>query len=457
MAFTSSKMAGLIPRHRIDVINHHFELHKDLTDVSIDARERAAQQGVELIETLKLALEQAPDTVDRAPWEELAKKAIDQFHKKKAIIGIVGGTGVGKTSFINALLDEETLLPTNCMRACTATITEICYNEGTTKYRAVIEFLSRADWQDELMRGFEMLFDHNGRIVKDATNEDSEAGIFYAKIRAIYSDLTRDGLGESTIDSLLSHADVKVLDRTEDIQEDSASRFADKLQRIVDSKDRSTRVSNKDVAYWPIIKRVRLYVRAKVLATGVTLVDLPGIQDSTPARAKVAEDYMKSCSGLIVTAPIHGAKDDRVAKNLLGPTFRRQLMMDGGYSTMTFACTKIDEINIREMVNTVDAIKREVEYLTVSINSKRQERESVEIQLQGVTPKLAEAEKKLFETNAKCDIYEDLAGESRHMFTTTSASNRNGKRKLTEAAGDVGDDGDGRAQRKRLQTGRLQG
>lgn len=430
MAVTTARVPGLVPRHKADVINHHFELLVSLADLSVEARERAAREGVRLIHQLKPTLQRAPEAVETGPWLEQCQKALAQSERKKSIIGIVGSTGAGKTSFINALLDEETLLPTNCMRACTATITEISFNKGSHKYRFVIEFLSRTDWQDELEKGFQVLLDSNGKIVKDATNEDSEAGAFYSKIRAVYSDLTRDAIERSTIRGLLEHPDVKVLDRTEDFEGDDPIKFADNLQRIIDSKDRTSRGPGKDLAYWPIIKRVNLYVKAKALMTGVTLVDLPGVQDSTPARAKIAQNYLKTCTGLIVTAPVHRAKDDRVAKDLLGPDFRRQVMMDGGYSTMTFACTKIDEINIREMSNTVGVIKTEIERLSHSIELKREEYEEIQFDLQAKQPQLAEAETALVQSNTKCDVYEDLARQSRGVLPSPEAQAK--KRKFTE-------------------------
>ncbi len=42
---------------------------------------------------------------------------------------------------------------------------------------------------------------------------------------------------------------------------------------------------------------------------------------------------MKECTGLWIVAPINRAVDDKAAKSLLGESFKRQLKMDGGFST----------------------------------------------------------------------------------------------------------------------------
>jgi len=53
---------------------------------------------------------------------ELAKiKKRDKL--PKVMVGIEGSTAAGKSSLINALVDEENLLTANCMRASTAVAT----------------------------------------------------------------------------------------------------------------------------------------------------------------------------------------------------------------------------------------------------------------------------------------------------------------------------------------------
>lgn len=107
------------------------------------------------------------------------------------IIGVVGNTGAGKSSIINiinAMLDEERLVPTNwyvscsveelkclqisSMRACTAVVTEMSWNsidDPNKKYRAEIEFIQESDWEKDLELSLNELIDVSGNVRKELT------------------------------------------------------------------------------------------------------------------------------------------------------------------------------------------------------------------------------------------------------------------------------------------------
>ena len=273
-------------------------------------------------------------------------------------MGVVGATGAGKSSVINAMLDEERLVPTNCMRACTAVVTEISYNyDNSIPYRAEIEFISREDWLKMLTVLFQDLLDGSGQVSRECTNEDSECGIAYAQVKAVYPKLTKEEIENVPIEHLMAHDNVKCLGTTRNVEAHEASDFYKKLQNYVDSKEKAgVRKDNeqkekrkpREMEFWPLIRVVRIHVIAPALATGAVIVDLPGVHDSNQARAAVAQGYMKQCTGLWIVAPITRAVDDKSAKNLLGDSFKRQLKMDGGYSSVTFICSKTDDISITE-------------------------------------------------------------------------------------------------------------
>lgn len=137
----------------------------------------------------------------------------------------------------------------------------------------------------------------------------------------------------------------RVLGTVKSLQAKSTSSIYQQLQTYVDSKEKYT---EKTVEFWPLIKVVRIFTKASALATGACIVDLPGVQDSNAARAVVAANYMKACSGLWIVAPITRAVDDKTAKSLLGDSFKRQLQYDGTYSAVSFICSKTDDISVTQ-------------------------------------------------------------------------------------------------------------
>lgn len=169
---------------------------------------------------------------------------------------------LGKSSIINALLDEERLVPTNCMRACTAVITEISYNDQSVPYQAAIEFIDKADWAKELKILFDDLIDSStGRLNWESRDQDTDSGIAYAKIKAVYPKLTKEMMEQSSVESLLTHQNARVLGKTWNLSERNSTVFYKKLQNIIDSKEKTEEEETKEdgkqkkrpkePAYWP--------------------------------------------------------------------------------------------------------------------------------------------------------------------------------------------------------------
>ncbi|KAI1353072.1 hypothetical protein F5Y01DRAFT_303528 [Xylaria sp. FL0043] len=275
-----------------------------------------------------------------------------------AVLGIVGATGHGKSSLINALLEESKLVPTNCFRACTAVITEISYNHSEHpdhRYLAEIEFVSAEDWGREL--GY--LFDDittSEEISNETHLEDSDVKIAWAKVTAVYPEVNRESIGRTDPNVLAEKPAVKaLLGTTKTVHKRTAKELYQAIQIYVDSKQKTTLTplseDEIDTQLWPLIKVVRIYTKADVLSTGAVIVDLPGVQDSNAARAAVAADYIQRCSGLYVVSTITRAVNDQAAQELLGERFKQQLQLDGNYSNVTFVCSKTDDINISEAVD----------------------------------------------------------------------------------------------------------
>ncbi|KAJ4989063.1 tat pathway signal sequence [Stagonosporopsis vannaccii] len=337
-----------------------------VTQENLEILERSVELSLQVLQAFKRSFTaHAASIADAQAWAESIDKLMSQAKRKRTVVGVVGNTGAGKSSVINALLDEERLVPTNCMRACTAVVTEMSWNDSTnasSRYRAEIEFVARADWEEEVATLMKEFLNDNGTLQREALDQSTDAGIAWAKFHAVHSKITRDELGDCTVARLMSDRALNVLGTTKKIDSPSAQRFYQELQKYVDSKEKVAKKdkggksdkSTFDLEYWPLIKVVRIYTKAPALSTGAVIVDLPGVHDSNAARAAVAQGYIQQCTGLWIVAPITRAVDDKAAKTLLGDSFKRQLKLDGGFSNITFICSKTDDISITEAIDTLE-------------------------------------------------------------------------------------------------------
>ncbi|KAI0721894.1 Dynamin family-domain-containing protein [Cerioporus squamosus] len=298
------------------------------------------------------------------------------------MIAVCGATGAGKSSILNAILDDN-IVPTSGMRACTAVVTEIGHHKKKT-IDGDVSFLTEQEWREELSVLLDDLVDEDGNF-KRSTDLRTDAGVAWSKVHAVYPSIDQMQLAHLSVDQIINRDPkiAKLLGTTKHISAPDSKTFAKEISKYIDSKDQKRGDKKKDKekkkekekddgpAYWPLIRQVRVWCNAKALSTGAILVDLPGVADANAARNNIAKDYMKKCDCVWILAPITRAVDDKTARDLMGDAFKMQLMMDGNYdaNAITFIASKCDDISCSEVIRALnldddpelDAIEEEID------------------------------------------------------------------------------------------------
>uniref|UniRef100_A0A8C0GFT1 FHA domain-containing protein n=1 Tax=Chelonoidis abingdonii TaxID=106734 RepID=A0A8C0GFT1_CHEAB len=313
------------------------------------------------------------DEVHMEEWREQIEKLQKDTKMPKTYIAVVGNTGAGKSSLLNALLDEEAVLPTSAMRACTAVVVEISKTGGKSLYEADVEFLSKEEWDNELKALLEDMKDKSGNLKKRCPDRKTEAGAAYSRVKAVYGTIAE-------LPKLIEMKEVtQHLGTIKHISAEKAADFRTKIEKFIDSRTDNLR-DMKGGEFWPIVKCVKIRVPgADVLKTGAVLVDLPGIRDSNAARDNAAKEYVKNCNAVWVVANITRAVDDKTAKEMLSENLRRQLLMDGQYGSLAFVCTKTDSFNVTEIMSDLD-LRDEIQPIEKSLEELENQRVQMEME-----------------------------------------------------------------------------
>lgn len=90
-------------------------LHEIIETATPDALEAEVRSSKKLVVDLLRPFEESGVTSqDSKHWVTQLITLKNHNVNTPTIIGVVGNTGAGKSSVINAILDEERLVPTNC-------------------------------------------------------------------------------------------------------------------------------------------------------------------------------------------------------------------------------------------------------------------------------------------------------------------------------------------------------
>ncbi|KAK1975437.1 hypothetical protein LZ30DRAFT_605612 [Colletotrichum cereale] len=263
-------------------------------------------------------------------------------------VGFVGDSGVGKSSVLNSLLDQEGLARTsNSGAACTCVVTEY-HHHAHDNFVVEVELFDRDELVDqvaELLMSYRRFHQHAGQMVEEDGVEEAaeEAAIALDTFRAMFRGRMGDeaflaaGLEEDVLSAMRSWLEETYPRDDGEYTMGEAQACSSLLERLT-----SETAGAREPAVWPYIKTIKVFLNSYILSKGLVLVDLPGLRDVNSARRKVTERYLIYCDEILAICNIGRATTDAGVASVF------DLAKKAGLSNVGIVCTKSDDIRAGE-------------------------------------------------------------------------------------------------------------
>ncbi|KAF7589335.1 hypothetical protein BBP40_004449 [Aspergillus hancockii] len=326
----------------------------------------------EMLRDVKSQLSALHRDMDRCPLSR--DHGSDLFHLSEKVrtlnelespetrtVGFIGNSGVGKSRLINSLLDQEGLARSSGDgAACTSVVTEFRHTDARHPNRFTIEinYMDTKEVKElleELVQSFRMYYTNLYREVDNIEEQErirDRSTRAWSTLNSLFRDqpdLTHEFLSEETEGAL--H---KILNRLEEWAARSCMRRpgGSALQHTINPGNVQECRSQLDmltmdphdereIAIWPFIKLIRVYLRSPVLRTGLILADLPGFRDLNFARIRATERYLRhSCNEVFVVTTISRCISDQSIKEI------KDRCVEG--QPLRIVCTRSEEVNASE-------------------------------------------------------------------------------------------------------------
>lgn len=263
-------------------------------------------------------------------------------------IAVVGNMGVGKSAFMNKILGFR-ILPSSSGKACSSTPIKIGFHDAPN-FVVAIEFCSFDDFKIML----ELLIDS---CRPSEENGEIECQDSLMTLRNIYR---LKGTGNHDMNTMLSDAEYwkasrrhysKLLKRSEwgpleklfgTTRLETYERY-DEVGKII-----KLHGCNEDDSISFVVREISIKTNmCPWLGNNGFIIDLPGINDVNPVRAKMHDDYIKDSEYLFLMVDSNRVLSEKITEDLLKR--HEQNQMDGRYQKMGFIITKCDQINLEEI------------------------------------------------------------------------------------------------------------
>jgi hypothetical protein len=249
-------------------------------------------------------------------------------------VALVGTTGAGKSTFLNALLGQE-LLPVGVMEPCTSFVTLVRYQESLD-YSLQVDFFTQEQWQQDL-ESLVLLLQPG-----ESENESSESKRFLnAAKKRVQAVLGRENVDQTEPQELFT---LPLPPEVSAIFEQGSSQ----TQRFETAKDMLTYLRSlirSSSTLWSLVKQVSISGPYTFLQGGIELVDLPGLNDPNEARIEVTRDFLRTAPFVwVMFSMVRGLTQD-IHTILEEEKLLRTMVLSGSYASLSLIGTKADDID----------------------------------------------------------------------------------------------------------------
>ncbi|KAH7132060.1 hypothetical protein B0J11DRAFT_548073 [Dendryphion nanum] len=320
-------------------------------------------------------------------------------------VGLVGDSGVGKSSLINSLLDRPDFARASSSgSACTCVVTEYHYH-NKEDFIIHIDYFSLTELStqfDELLRAHREYRRSSGDRMLPEERED-------LKKRSELADSTFKACFKSRL--TINHAIMNKLSIEDALK--TMKQWASELIPADAQRDREVREVYTDARAcsqrlqeltseieepgescpWPFIRKIRVHMKAHILGKGLVIADLPGLRDLNSARQNVTERYVRQCHQIFAVTGIGRAATNVGVRDVF------DLGRSAALSNIGVICTMADDIRLNEAMNDWPMEKAYISEMRKKIAEAKHGYEEIQLDIDGF------------------DVHEDLDDEEKEELS----------------------------------------
>lgn len=261
-------------------------------------------------------------------------------------IGLFGSTGAGKSSLINAIIQQAMFLPVSGESICTSCIVQV-RSGCCEQYEAKIHLLSDQEWKEELKNLTKLLHraEELGGEEVDPWDRDGAVEEAIWKLRIVYG----TGAERRDYEELLRAKPKGKIptSRVITLKAEEAGELSIKLDPYIRTQRRDGDRESAETRIWPLIKHVEVTLpKSALIPEGVVLVDIPGTGDFNSKRDEMWKKTIDKCSAIWVISDIERVSGGRAHEDLLNESIKA--CQRGFCRDVALVVTKTDKLHLLE-------------------------------------------------------------------------------------------------------------